>query len=296
MRAKNDPQMTFFEGYADHTMGRELEAISEMLDRFPEFLDWIIEDLYPEGLKNIGRPGMSAESILRVAVVRKRLGCSYRELEFHLADSKSFHTFSRLHGFCPDSSVLQRHISNIKASTWERINRAILRDAAVRGIEKGRIVRSDSTVTETHIHRPSDSSLIWDGVRVMDRLMGRIRDRYGKKRFVYHNHTRLAKKLDLQISVGRCQAKKEKAYKRLLKLANETVTELNIALTVVISQIAPDPEVSDWVAEARHFLPLIVKVLSQTKRRVIDGEKVPASEKIVSLFEEHTDIHCQGPS
>ena len=294
MRAKNDPQMTFFEGYADHTMGRELEAISDVLDQFPEFLDWIIADLCPGGLKNTGRPGMSVESILRVAVVKKRLGCSFRELEFHLADSRSFHTFSRLHGVCPDFTVLQRHISNIQSTTWERINRCIIRDAAARGIEKGRIVRGDSTVTETHIHRPSDSSLIWDSVRVMDRLMGWIRERYGKKHFVYHNHTRIAKKLDLQISVSRSLAKKKKAYKRLLNSAGETVAELNVALNVVTRQIATDPEVSAWVAATRHYLPLIVQVMSQTKRRVVAGEEVPASEKTVSLFEEHTDIIVKG--
>ncbi|MBM9515366.1 ISNCY family transposase, partial [Desulfobulbus marinus] len=46
----------------------------------------------------------------------------------------------------------------------------------------------------------------------------------------------------------------------------------------------------DICKQLREYLPIIRQVACQTKRRVFEGESVPALEKIVSIFEPHTDI------
>ena len=55
-----------------------------------------------------------------------------------------------------------------------------------------------------------------------------------------------------------------------------------------------DPWAESWCAEVRACRELLARVVEQTKRRVFDGETVPAGEKVVSLFESHTDIICKG--
>ena len=71
----------------------------------------------------------------------------------------------------PEKSVLHKTISAIRAETWEQINRALLTSAREVKLERGRVVRLDSTVTAALVHEPSDSSLLWDAVRVMVRLL-----------------------------------------------------------------------------------------------------------------------------
>ena len=67
--------------------------------------------------------------------------------------------------------MLHKTISAIRAETWEQVNRALLTSARELKLERGRVVRLDSTVTAALVHEPSDSSLLWDAVRVMVRLL-----------------------------------------------------------------------------------------------------------------------------
>ena len=67
--------------------------------------------------------------------------------------------------------MLHQTISSIRAESWEQINRTLLASASESKLERGRVVRLDSTVTAALIHEPSDSSLLWDAVRVMVRLL-----------------------------------------------------------------------------------------------------------------------------
>ena len=73
----------------------------------------------------------------------------------------------------PSKSALQRNIKRLRAETLEALNRVVLGQAAVLDVEPGRKVRVDTTVTKTNIHPPTDSSLLWDCIRVLTRLLGR---------------------------------------------------------------------------------------------------------------------------
>ena len=129
-------------------------------------------DVRRHGVKETGRQGLSAESVLRCGLLKQHRQLSYEELAFHLEDSSSFRAFTRLPlSWTPKKSALQNTISMIRAETWEMINRTVLESARQEKVEPGRLVRVDSTVTEALMHDPSDSSLLWDAVRVMVRLL-----------------------------------------------------------------------------------------------------------------------------
>ena len=129
-----------------------MAAISAVLDRHPEFVDWIAQDVDRQGRSSMGRAGLSCEVILRCGILKHLWRSDYRELEFVLADSDPARRFTRIDPLRPPKrSALQRCIRAVRAETWERINRALLGTARGDGIETGRKVRIDSTVTETHI-------------------------------------------------------------------------------------------------------------------------------------------------
>ena len=110
---------------------------------------------------------------MRCGLLKQHRQLSYEELAFHLEDSASFRAFARLPlSWTPKKSVLHMTISAIRAETWEAINRILLASARQEKVETGKVVRLDSTVTAALLHEPSDSSLLWDAVRVMVRRAG----------------------------------------------------------------------------------------------------------------------------
>ena len=134
------------------TPGRALAAISGLLDEHPEFLDWIAADVDRGGPSSKGRAGLSCEVVLRCGILKHLRRMDYRDLEFALLDSDSARRFTRVDPLGPPKrSALQRCIAAVRPATWEEINRVLLGTARRGGIEEGRRVRIDSTVTETHI-------------------------------------------------------------------------------------------------------------------------------------------------
>ena len=196
--------------------------------------------------------------------------------------------------WCPKKSALQRVIAAIQPQTWELINRRLMKTAAATRIEPAQRIRIDSTVTDSPIHAPSDSHLLWDGVRVMVRLLKAARELPGAPRLTFVNHSRVANKRAKAPWYTRGASKRAPLYRDLIAVTRATLawlTELSDRLSV---ESVWSIERLGWSAQAKHFETLILQVLSQTERRVFEGESVPAAEKIVSLFEPHTDIIVKG--
>ena len=234
MRQERTVQATIFEVFAQHEIGCELKAISQWLDGQRPLVSLVAGDLRRQGMRETGRRGLPAETVLRCALLKQQRQLSYEELAFHLEDSASFRAFARLPlKWSPKKSVLHQTISAIGAQTWEAINQALLVSAQQEKLENGAMVRIDSTVSAALMHSPSDSTLLWDAVRVMTRLL-----------------------------------------RRAARL--------------------PEAPAVRWRAGVDHYLPLIARIIAQSERRVLKGEAVPASEKLVSLFEPHADIIVKG--
>ena len=229
---------------------------------------------------------MSGDQVLRVLLLKQMNGFSYRELEFHLADSVTYRTFCRLGALepTPTRATLAENLKRVQAETLEAIGAVVIRYAAKTGVERGRKVRVDSTVVEANVHAPTDSSRLWDGVRVLTRLLKRAPGRFGFG--LYTDHRRRAKRRMLAIQHTGSPSKRRAAYRDLLKVATKTVGYAQRA----IEHLAGPPQAEKLAAELAHYIQLLQQVIDQTQRRVIHGERVPASEKLVSLFEPHADI------
>lgn len=289
MRAKRTSQMSIFDQFAAHDIGRELEAMSRQLDAQPELLDAVAADLGSSALT--GRRGLTAEATLRCALLKQYRQLSYEELAFHLLDSASFQAFARLPpGLIPSRATLQANIAAIQEATWATLNTQLLRAAHASGVERGAMWRVDSTVIDSPIHAPTDATLLLDGVRVMVRLLEAGQALPGSPALAWHNHTRRAKKRTRAIRYTRGQDKKQALYRDLVAVTQATLGYLEHSAARLRDSGAELTTLLIWEGEVNRFLPLIAQVIDQTRRRVFAGELVPAADKIVSLFEAHTDI------
>lgn len=302
MRKLSTIQPALLEPWLDVEHAKELQAISEILEQRPEIQELILQDLHlSSGAQaDTGADGLSADQVLRALLIKQINGFSYQELAFHLADSSTYRTFCRfgITDPAPSRSCLAANIKALRAETLEAINRILVLAASSEGIDNGAKVRIDCTVTESNIHHPTDSALLWDGVRVLVRLMGQARQVLGEV-VVFHDRTRRAKRRRRQINDTYRRHVRAKAYLDLLKLAEETCRYGHAVRQVIGLQHdgvgAVQAGVLDSVAaRLDQYLPLVERVIDQTRRRVVEGERVPAAEKVVSIFEPHTDIINKG--
>src|SRR6516225_4325006 len=293
MRPERTVQASIFDVFATHEIGRELQAMSRWLDVHRNLLGLVAGDLVRGGVKATGRQGLPAEAVLRCALLKQSRQLSYQELAFHLEDSASFRAFARLPlSWSPRKSVLQKTISAVRPETWEQINRVVLPSARQEKLEDGAVVRLDSTVTSALMHEPSDSSLLWDAVRIMVRLLKRAEELVGGDGSSWHDHCRAAKKRARKIQFTRGRPDRVQLYRELIAITRATLDYLKQATDQLA--LASNPCVELWQLQVRHYRPLIEGIIKQSERRVLAGELVPAGEKLVSLFEPHADIIVKG--
>ena len=271
---------------SSHPGAEELVAMSRALDANLGVLKRVRQDLLRKQKADArkGREGMSAEQVVRAALIKQMFSFSYSELSFHLGDSNQLRGFCRLppSAKTPMKSALQSNIGSLRAETWESINQAIVLYAGVCKVERGDWMRTDTTVVESNIHHPLDSTLLWDGVRVLTRIMLRAHDEYGTTRT---NYQRRAKRRSIAILNAGRMDRRVPLYKDLLKVTRKTMR----AAEAAAEELAERGAVV-YATQLDHFLSLVKRVIDQTERRVLRGESVPAAEKIVSIFEPHTDI------
>jgi transposase, IS5 family len=300
MREARKTQPSLTESWLDLGHAKELQAISRLLDEHPTIQELVLQDLRlaaRSGPSATGVGGMSADQVLRALLLKQMNGFSYRQLAYHLADSRTYRTFCRL-GITdpvPKKSALARNIKALRPETLEAIHRIVLGAAAKQGIEKGRKVRIDATVVGSPIHHPTDSELLWDCVRKLTDLMQKAGKLLGSQHVGFPNRTRRAKRRRKEILHAQRKTDRQKAYGDLLRVTEEVCTT---ALGIHDRLVSPPTELDHrevpaarcLAAEIEHFLALSRRVIEQTRRRVVEGQSVPAEEKIVSIFEEHTDI------
>jgi IS5 family transposase len=293
MREKWPKQMPLMSHILDHPQSQELEVISGIIDANPTICEHILQDLNrgKSEAQRAGAKGMSAEQVLRCIIVKVLFGFTYEDLAFHIVDSQSLRWFCRIgiaeEGF--KKSALNRNIKVISDRTWEMINRDIIGYAKQEGIEKGRKVRADCTCVESNIHKPWDSTLLGDCVRVLTRLIERGRDEFGIKVAPFSNHNRRAKRRMLEIINAKGEKPRNAAYVDLLKITAKVLGySRNTAKMIKNSVVAPSCVA--LLADIEHYGQLTEKVIDQTHRRVVLGQKVAAADKVISIFEPHTDI------
>jgi transposase, IS5 family len=277
----------------DHPHAKELQKIAEILERYPEASELVLKELTNSGVSaDKGRPGLSGEQVLRILLVKQMCGFSYEELEFHLADSATYRAFC---GFgiadrSPSSSALQRNIKAISEQTLEKINRMIAGHAMEEGVDDGKRTRVDSSVVNAAIHPPSDSSLLYDSVRVLTRLLRRTRK---WTKIQVKDHRRRAKRRALEIQNARSSDERLPLYRDLIKVTEKVVNAALRAIDALHKVNKEDhqqAEIDRLVQQLQYHVAAGRHVIDQARRRVLQGESVPAQEKIVSIFEPHVDV------
>jgi IS5 family transposase len=294
MRESRTAQNSLFDVYAPHKFGLFLSNLSRVLDAHPEILPLLEEDFRAENTQVTGRKGLSVESTFRCMLLKQITGDSYERLAFHLADSSSYRAFTRLELECrPGKSALSGNIRRLKPRTLQAVFQRLGLSAFEQGVIKINCLRIDSTVVNSNIASPSDSKLLDDGIRVLSRLIAKSRECTGVK-LRLTDYRKRSKSLAARIFYGK-KAEKEALYPQLLSLAKQVITQSDKAVEQVHRQCNVPALCQPWIDEVVHYQALLERVIDQTERRVLKGEKVPASQKIVSLFEPHTDIIIKGP-
>lgn len=289
MRETRNAQASIFDFYAKHELGQRFRQLSEKLDEYPRILNLVAQDFDNANVASTGACGLSVESIFRSLVLKQITGLSYQKLAFHLSDSPTYRAFVRLRPEqSPSKSALQSTVRRVQPETLQRIHQLLMSDWMDQGELSVDALRIDSTVVDSNIAPPSDSQLLDDGVRVLSRLMANSKKITGVKiRFV--DQRKPSKSLAFGIFHAKKPAK-DRLYPQLLQRVQISLRQVSKAIDKVRLEAIDGAQAQRWIQEAEHFRSLLLKVIDQTQRRVFNGENVPASEKIVSLFEPHTDI------
>src|SRR5262245_60065674 len=253
-----------------------------------------------------GRPGAPAEVVLRLLVLKHIRNWSYAVLEREVRANLVYRSFTRVGGGkAPDAKTMGRWGVAVGPQVIKQIHERLVQIARQDQAIAGRRMRVDTTVVETNIHYPTDSSLLGDGVRVLTRSMRRVTDLVGMVGTQLRDRSRNVKLRVLEIArVARAtrgvdKARLSQTYRRLLDATSRVAGQAKrfaneIALGVKQSAHPLKQAVlSGLQQELESMVPLVRRVIRQTRARVFDGNThVP--DKLVSLFEPSTEIIRKG--
>jgi len=249
----------------------------------------------------LGRHSTPVEVILRMLVVKRLYGWSYEQTERFVSDSIVLRQFCRLYlEPAPDDTTLIRWANTIGANTIASLNDRAVELARSLKVTRGRKLRVDSMVVESNIHQPTDSALLGDGVRVLSRLLRRAKKALGaevvgllgKEAFRTRNRSvrRVAQRLHRIARRKGEKTRKElkEAYQKLITITQASCAQAEQVVEALRDQ--DDGEAGRLLEHFEHFMALVEQGIDQATRRVLHDEQVPAAKKILSLFEEHTQI------
>ena len=248
-----------------------------------------------------GRPSTPVEVILRLLVVQHLYAWSYAQTEHFVGDSLVLRQFCRL-GVdpVPHHTTLMRWANLLQPETMHRLLDRVTQLARSLKVTRGRKLRIDSTVVSTAIHYPTDSTLLFDGMRVLSRLVQRATVALtGRRRRIGVSRMREAKDLVRRIEATAAvhasragQAERPTLYRRLLAVAQASLGQAERVHQTLAAR--SEATVQPLCSALEHMAVLVHQVIDQTQRRVLDGQRVPASAKLVSVFEPHTAIIRRG--
>jgi IS5 family transposase len=310
MRRAKDDQGTFDFQPATleltHEFYERYRQIDAVLGEEPEILRRVHADLRKHlertNRERNRRCDYTSDNVLRLAVCQVIEGASLREIIVRVDDSNFLRRFCR---FGPDKMMghtLFCTLRNaIRPQTWKALNRLLAKRAVDGGEITADELRVDTTACETNIHYPTDSSLLWDVHRTVGRLIKAAREFDPSLAANRRLHAKVAKRHYAAIhrAVGKNTktAKLKPQYRALLDLVERVLEigdEVAAGLRRRLKRRAPGPAAIRLLGDLEHYLALGSRVVNQTKRRVLEGEKVPNDEKLFSIFEPHTELLKRG--
>jgi IS5 family transposase len=275
-------------------------TISQVLDKNPEILDLVDRDLrkLSQGGRQGRRGDFTSENILRALIVQDMEGLPFREAVIRMGGDGFLQDFLRMRKkVVMDFTFLDRCSLAIRPETWKRVNELLGRYGVAQGVVNPKVIRADTTVIESNIHYPTDSSLLWDTWRVAARLLERARE-ISPPSVPHRFHTRKIKKLYLYIT--RYISSKSAQRQQAVQASFRTLIERVEWIVAIAADFCPqfrasaNLELAGVALELRSFLPSMRQVVAVAQRVRVAGERVPASEKVFSIFEPHTELIQRG--
>jgi transposase, IS5 family len=251
-----------------------------------------------------GRTGIAPDRLLRSCVLKHLKGWSFRELERELRSNLIYRRFTHFDAEAtPDFTTFSRTFALLGPSVTKKIHQRVVGLAGQQGVAEGHQLRTDTTAVETNVHYPTDSTLLGDGIRVLSRSLKRIAAHCQSGALEVVNHGRAVKYRLLEISraakspTDASRQRLRHSYHKLLAMTRKVVRQ---AADIVgrwkkgkLPVIGSLLQVEVQAGQLRHFLPLVEKVIVQTKERVWEGNRHVIG-KVLSLFEPHTQVIRKG--
>jgi transposase, IS5 family len=282
-----------------------LDPVDQLLDD-PALVELVRQCLAKRSPRSTrtGRTGMAPDRLLRCCVMKHLKGWSFRDLERELRSNLVYRRFTHFDAeTTPDFSVFSRSFALLSPAVTAEIHQRVVSLACEQGVAQGRRLRTDSTVVESNVHYPTDSSLLGDGIRVLSRSLQRIASECKSGALQVVDHGRAVKHRLLEISraakslTEANQERMQDSYQKLLGLTRGVVRQ---AIEVVqrwtkgrLEVVGKHLRVETQIDQLRHFLPLVENVIRQTKERVVHGNS-HVGDKVLSLFEPHTEVIRKG--
>ena len=256
--------------------------------------------------KTRGRPATSAEIVLRMLLLKHILNCGYDVLSQHVRANLVFRDFTRVGGGkVPDDKTMGRLGRQLGPEAIEKLHRRVVAIARDNQVVQGRKMRVDTTVVETNIHYPTDSSLLGDGVRVLTRVMHKISGIAGAVGTRLRDRTRSVKLRVVEIArASRSKSKQgqqrmKKLYEKLLESTGRVVGQAKCFAREIAKGVKRSSDVLKQAAlegmkqELETMVPRVKQVMKQTRARVMHGD-LHAKGKLASIFELTTEIIRRG--
>jgi len=252
--------------------------------------------------KTRGRPATPVDVILRMMLLKHVRDWSYEVLTREVRANLVYREFTRIGGEkVPDDKTMGRLGRQLGPDLVGKLNERVVEIARQNKIATGRKLRVDTTVVETNIHYPTDSTLLGDGVRVLTRIMKKVGEVAGDAGTRLRDRTRSVKLRVLAIArasrnkTDRGKQKLKESYLKLLDAATRVVGQATKFSSEIAGRVKRGNRAV--LAKARkqldEMIPRVRQVIRQTCERVLQGN-THAEGKIFSIFETHTEVIRKG--
>jgi transposase, IS5 family len=306
MSRVSDPQLSFadfpLQSRGVH-LDPTLQRVADFLEGNAALVELVRQDL-ERGLKKprAGRHRITPAQTLRSLALMRIKNWDYRELRERIHDGLTLRGFTWFDTHAvPGHDAFNRAFNRLTPPTLAIVNQTAIEAAVKLGLEDGNQLRIDTTVVETNVHYPTHATLLWDTVRTLTRLVRDLDKKLPRGVKSFPNRTRSARRRMQAIQRMTARQREQQQtprYRELIGIAGQVVKNARRAIAaarrvrkVDAGTHATLEALSKQIAS---FCQRGDRVIGQTRRRVLQGETVPAEEKVYSIFESHTDLIKRG--
>jgi IS5 family transposase len=308
---RRSAQRSFGEGFIEEETATLWEPWMRQADQVLED-EQLVKAVYEALLKRRpksrtrGRRGVAAEIVLRMMLLKHIRNWSFADLEREVRPNLLYREFTRVgSGKVPDAKTLGRQAQALGPDVIAQIHHRMVELALQHKVVQGRKMRVDTTVVETNIHYPTDSSLLGDGDRVLTRLMKKVTAIAGAVGTKLRDRMRSVQRRVAEIArASRAKGDKGKEkiqplYRKLLGITGRVVAQAKRFSSEIANSVKWSSDVRKQATleglkgEIEGMVEIVKKVVHQAKARVFGGD-THVEDKILSVFETSTEVIRKG--